>query len=119
MKGFENMKLQFSKNELPYLVFDNFKLIFAKETSTETHYKYVVFSGKTKIGYKLKGKTIYDTVPINFMTDFTFTKVPTDVKKSIGKSFFDKLNIFFKKYTDVNGFPKRNITMLAADVNKD
>lgn len=113
------MRLEHSKNGLPYLVFDNFRLIFANETSTKTHYKYIVFSGKTKISYKTKGKTIYDVVPINFMTDFTFAKVPTDVKKGIGKSFFDKLNIFFKKYTDVNGFPKSNITKLATDVNMD
>jgi len=116
------MNICYSPRGVPYIFFDDGAIfIFSEETSTKTHYKYLVYSGlsdstltTTVSAGKGKGKQIKIIArePVKFIVPVTLKGIPREAKKSIDE---DDLEIITDSITPLleNGlFPKSKIKEL-------
>lgn len=80
------MELKFSKiKNIPYLEFENGKIIFSDSTKISGKYKYLVWNITFKFNKDLKKGSkrikISNTIDENFITDIDMSGIPKEAKK--------------------------------------
>lgn len=119
------MELKFSKNNIPYIEFDEESfLIFSTLLEKTQGFKYLTYSGIIVISARVKkaGKivTVHNTERKGFSTDLKLTKIPREVSKHthLKADMCKYLRKIFKRHT-VNGYiPRDNIIPLGKDLEK-
>lgn len=118
------MELCYSYTGRPYIVLEDSSIfIFSEETSTPTHFKYLIFSGMvtstlttTVSGGKGKPKKtkVVAEEAMKFFIPFTFKGMPRGAKKVIDEDDLDALIDIITPMLENELFPKTRLTDLEA-----
>lgn len=116
------MHLQFSSSGRPYIQFDDGGIfIFSEETSSRTHYKYLIYSGLSTSTFtatvsagkgKGKKKVVVSQEPLHFFVPFTFKGIPREAKSVLDEDDLENLKDCINQFLEGEMFPKSKLVQL-------
>ena len=113
------MELCYSKRLRPYITMDDGgTFIFSEETSSKTHYKYLMYSGLSMSTLSLgvsggkgkpKVKKVLASESLKFFVPFDFKGMPRESKKVIDSDELERLIDTISPFLERGWFPKNKM----------